>query len=99
MDEEENISNDFYIDEEEQKIKEARGYSQHFDIDVKLFGEKTTLTQVVILLAFLRDLIQKKEPGEIKISVGKHLETDVFSFTVNGQEVPHAKAEKEMEIN
>lgn len=99
MDEEENISNDFYIDEEEQKIKEERGYSQHFGIDVKLFGERTTLTQVVILLAFLRDLIQKKEQGEIKISVGKHLETDVFSFTVNDQEVPHVKAQKEMEIN
>lgn len=99
MDEEENISNDFYVDEEEQKVKEARRYSQHFEADIHLFGEKTTLTQVIVLLAYIRDMIQKKTPGDIKISIGKNLDTDVFSFTVNDQEIAHIKAKNELEIN
>ena len=100
MDEEEkSVNNSFYIDEEEQKVKEVRGYSQHFEADIHLFGEKTTLTQVVVLLAYIRDMIQNKTPGDIKISIGKNLDTDVFSFTVNDQEIAHIKATNELEIN
>lgn len=84
---------------EEIELKKARGYSQHFDADIHIFGERTTLTQIVVLLAYLRDMIQSKTPGDLKLSVGKHLDTDVFSFTVNGQEISHIKAARELEIN
>lgn len=76
-----------------------RNYSQHFEADIKLFGDKTTLTQIVLLLAYLRYHIQNKIPGELKVSIGKHLETEAFSFSVNDQEVPQVIAEKELEIN
>lgn len=77
----------------------SRPYSQHFEADIQMFGDKTTLTQIVVLLSFLRWHIQNKTPGEIKVSVGKNLETEAFSFSVNGQEVPHIVAQKEIEIN
>ena len=76
-----------------------RPYSQHFEADISMFGDKTTLTQIVLLLSFLRYHIQNKTPGDIKVSVGKHLETDTFAFTVNGQEVPQVKPTGEIEIN
>jgi len=76
-----------------------RNYSQHFEADIRMFGDKTTLTQIVLLLAYLRHHIQNKIPGEIKVSVGKHLETEAFTFSVNDQEVPQVIAEKELEIN
>lgn len=76
-----------------------RPYSQHFEADIRMFGDKTTLTQIVLLLAYIRYHIQSKMPGDIKISIGKHLETEAFSFSVNDQEVPQVIPEKELEIN
>ena len=76
-----------------------RPYSQHFDADVHMFGDKTTLMQVVLLLAYIRNHIQTKTPGDIKVSIGKHLETEAFTFSVNGHEVPQVIASPEIEIN
>lgn len=76
-----------------------RQYSQHFEADIKMFGDKTTLTQIVLLLAYLRHHIQNKTPGEIKVSIGKHLETEFFNFTVNDEEIQQVRPEKEIEIN
>ena len=76
-----------------------RPYSQHFEADIQLFGDKTTLTQIVFLLAYLRHYIQTKTPGEIKVSVGKHLETEAFNFSVNGEEIQQVVPQKEIEIN
>lgn len=66
-----------------------RPYSQHFDADVKMFGDKITLTQIVILLSYIRHFIETKTPGEIKITVGKNLDTEAFTFTVNDEEIQH----------
>lgn len=76
-----------------------RPYSQHFDADVHMFGDKTTLMQVVLLLTYIRHRIQTKTAGEIKVSIGKHLETEAFTFSVNGHEVPQVIAAPEIEIN
>lgn len=89
----------YSLEDQEKKIKELRGHAQHFDADIKIFGEKSTLTQIVFLLAFVRDMIQQKKSGDIVVSVGKHMTSDVFSFTVNDQEVPQMIAEKRLEIN
>lgn len=78
---------------------QGRPYSQHFEADIQMFGDKTTLTQIVLLLAYLRHHIQNKTPGEIKVSVGKHLETEAFNFSVNGEEIPQIMPQNEIEIN
>lgn len=81
------------------EFTDKRPYSQHFEADIQMFGDKTTLTQIVVLLSYLRYHIQNKIPGDIKVSVGQHLETEAFNFSVNEQEVPQIKPEKEIEIN
>lgn len=64
-----------------------------------MFGDRITLNQVVLLLAYLRYHIQNRVPGDIHVSVGKRLDTEAFTFTVNDEEIPQVKAEKELEIN
>lgn len=76
-----------------------RPYSQHFEADIQMFGDKTTLTQIILLLAYIRHHIQTKTPGEIKVSVGKHLETEAFNFSVNDEEIQQIVPQKEIEIN
>lgn len=66
-----------------------RPYSQHFNANIKLFGDKTTLTQIVLLLTCIRYYIETKTPGEIKVSVGKNLDTESFTFSVNDEEIQH----------
>ena len=82
----------------EESDNSKRPYSQHFDAIVKMFGDKTTLTQVVLLLACIRYYIENKIPGEIKVSVGKNLDTEAFTFSVNGEEIQHIKPESKIEL-
>ena len=85
---------------EQDEILAKRPYSQHFNANVDMFGDKTTLTQIVILLSYIRQYVQSRTPGEIKVSIGKHLNpTEAFTFVVNGEEVPQAIPTKEIEIN
>ncbi len=72
---------------------------RHCDTDIKIIGDKTTNTQVVMLLAFLRDAIQSNKETEIKVTVGKHMKNRFFAMQVNGEEIPQIIAEKEIEIN
>ena len=76
-----------------------RPYSQHFEANIDMFGDKTTLTQIVLLLDYIRYYIQNKTSGEIKVSIGNTLETEAFTFTVNGQEVAQIKPRESLEIN
>ena len=83
----------------QQQNNNNRHYSQHFNTDVELFGDRITISQIVLLLTYIRYHVQNKIPGDIKVSIGKNLETEFFTFTVNGQELPHVIAQKTVEIN
>lgn len=85
--------------EQSSSAASKRPYSQHFEADIQMFGDKTTLTQIVLLLAYIRHHIQTKTPGDIKVSIGKHLETEAFNFSVNDEEIQQIVPQKEIEIN
>lgn len=88
------------IDEREKQLN--RPFKQHFNATVEMFGDRSTLTQIVMLLAFIRTFIQQKQPAELKLSIGKHLvSNDEFTFSVNGQEIQQLKADNKaiLEIN
>ena len=88
------------IDERERESN--RPYKQHFNATVEMFGDRTTLTQIVILLTCLRNFIQEKRPAELHLSIGKHMtSTDEFTFSVNGQEISQLKVDSgsTLEIN
>lgn len=85
---------------EQEELLGKRPYSQHFNANIEMFGDKITLTQIVMLLAYIRHHIQTRSSGEIKVSIGKHMNpTEAFTFTVNGEEIPQVIAMDELEIN
>lgn len=70
-----------------------------FETDIKLIGDKGPITQIIILLAYIRHYLQNNESGEIKITIGKKMKTDFFAMQVNDQEIPGIFPEESIEIN
>ena len=66
---------------------------------IKLVGSQSTNTEIIALLAYIRNLINSGNSGEITVSVGKILANDVLNFDVNDQEIPDLVAQKTISIN
>ena len=66
---------------------------------IKLVGSQSTNTEIIALLAYIRNLINSGASGDIIVSVGKILANDVLNFDVNDQEVPDLIAQKTISIN
>lgn len=69
------------------------------DSDVTLIGDKSTICQVVQLLAYIRHAIQNNFQTEIKLKVGYKIANGTFMFAVNGLEIPDYRTQEEIEIN
>lgn len=69
------------------------------ETDIKLIGTKNVNGQIVLLLAYIRNLLKNPRGGEIKISVGKNIRTDFFAFQVNDEQVPDILARETLDIN
>ena len=69
------------------------------ETDIKLVGDEIINGQIVLLLAYIRDIVNNNSSGsEIKISVGKNMHVDEFAFSVNDQEIISVKAKNNLEI-
>ena len=68
------------------------------ETDIKLVGDEIINGQIVLLLAYIRDILNNSDGTEIKVSVGKNLHIDSFAFSVNEQEIPVVKAKNTLEI-
>lgn len=66
---------------------------------IKLVGSQSTNTEIIALLAYIRNLINSGNSGEITVSVGKILANDTLNFDVNDQEIPDLIAQKTISIN
>lgn len=71
----------------------------HFDVTVQMFGDKSTLTEVCFLIAYIRDMIMNGRSGDIKVEVGKHVSSDFFGFTVNGEPMAKVIAQPTISVN
>ena len=69
------------------------------DSDLTLIGDKSTICQVVQLLAYIRHAIQNNLQTEIKVKVGHKIANGTFMFAVNGLEIPDYRTQDEIEIN
>ena len=74
-------------------------YSSPVETDIKIIGDKSTVSQIVLLLAYIRAYLQSKEDGEIKVKIGKNMVSQFFAFQVNDQEIVQVKPKDELEIN
>ena len=73
--------------------------SKHVETDIKIIGDKTTNTQIVMLLAYIRYFLQRKQSSEIKVNIGKHVNSDFFAIQVNDQEIPELIPKDSVDIN
>lgn len=69
------------------------------DANVHFFGDKTTIAQIVQLLAYVRHAIQYNEKADIVVQVGHKIMNTPFSMTVNDQEISDYVTQKTVEIN
>lgn len=69
------------------------------ETDIKLIGNQETIVQIVALLSYIRNLLNNSAEGDIKVSVGKNINSNYFAFSVNNQEIADLKAKTEININ
>lgn len=69
------------------------------ETDIKLIGDATVNSQIVMFLAFVRDILNNNKCGTITVSIGKNLMNDEFAFSVNDQEIQQIIAQDHIEIS
>ncbi len=69
------------------------------DSQVIFVGDKTTICQVVQLLAYIRHAIQNNMKTDIKVKIGYNITNSDFMFSVNGLQIPDFRTQDEAEIN
>ena len=69
------------------------------ETDIKLIGNQETIVQVIALLSYIRNLLNNSAEGDIKVSVGKNINSNYFAFSVNNQEIADLKAKTAININ
>lgn len=66
---------------------------------IKIIGDKSTVCEVIQLLAYIRYAIQNKQQTKIEVNVGSKVNSDFFDFQVNQQEIKDYIAQNYIEIN
>lgn len=69
------------------------------DTNVHFIGDKQTISQIVLLLAYIRHAVKNNLNTDIKISIGKHIVNRELAFDVNNQEIADYITQKTLEIN
>ena len=78
---------------EEKEIEKARMEAQKksdnlVDAEMRMVGDKYTISQVVMLMSYIRHAIRTGEKKDIKVSIGKKKSSpDSFNFVVNNSDV------------
>ena len=67
--------------------------------DIRLIGDRTTMREIVLLLAYIRDILDEHRQADVMVHVGYNLKTDPLNFSVNNQEVPSLRAREQISIN
>lgn len=69
------------------------------ETDIKIIGNKNTITQIVILMAYIRHIIKSNKPSDILLKIGKNRSGDFFAIQVNDYEIDDINPTKTLEIN
>ena len=67
--------------------------------EVRLFGDRNVLIQVIMLLAYVRDAIRRNEPSEIKVEIGKSIQNGEFDFLLDNERVDDVRMAESIQIN
>ena len=67
--------------------------------EVRLFGDRNVLIQVIMLLAYVRDAIRRNEPSEIKVEIGESIQSGEFDFLLDNERVDDVRMAESIQIN
>lgn len=68
------------------------------DINIHIISERSTLKEIITLLAYIRSAINSGRKHNIMINIGHNKKTK-FSFSVNDEEIPNYVVKDELTIN
>lgn len=85
------------FDEQSQNIEVIN--SNLVETDVHLIGDMTTISQVIQLLAYIRNVIKNNHQKDIVVKIGKNVINVPFAMSVNAQEIKDYIAQDSIEIN
>jgi hypothetical protein len=69
------------------------------ETNIRCIGDKTTVCQIVELLAFIRNSVANNREENITVKIGHKVANAKFLFDVNQLEIPDLKTQPVVEIN
>ena len=69
------------------------------ETDVRIIGDSQAISQVVLLLAYIRHALRNNLHTKIEVEVGKDIANVDFAFDVNQQEIKDYISQEYIEIN
>jgi len=73
--------------------------SRLVETNVKFIGDKSTISQIVMLLAYIRHAVKNNLRKDITVNIGKYVVNKELLFDVNGQEIDDFITQDFIEIN
>lgn len=70
-----------------------------YETEIKLVGDLSTIREIVILLSYIRNILDEGRSQDIVVSVGKNIKTEGFGMAVNNMEIPDIKSKDTATIN
>lgn len=84
---------------EEQILKNQSLNTNLVDTIVHFVGDKTTIGQIVQLLAYIRHAVKNNIETDINVSICKNVVGTELMFDVNGQQINDYKTQPHADIN
>lgn len=70
-----------------------------YETEIKLVGDMSTIREIVILLSYIRNILDEGRSQDIVVSVGKNIKAEAFGMAVNNMEIPDIKSKDTATIN
>lgn len=83
----------------QENIEKKTNQSKLVESNIKVIGDKSTVCEVIQLLAYIRHAIKNKQQIKIEVNVGSKVNSDFFGFQVNDQEIKDYISQEYIEIN
>lgn len=89
------------MEEKRDSNKETIDETNHrlVETNVRFVGDKSTISQVVMLLAYIRHAVKNNLRKDINVEIGKYVANKELLFDVNGQEIDDFISQDFIEIN
>ena len=69
------------------------------ETNIRFLGDKSTISQIVQLLAYIRHAVKYNDHLHIDVEIGKYVMNSPLAFDVNGQEIADLVPQSTAHIN